>query len=84
MPDEGCPRKQVVVPAERREIVQHLVTTHDLLIQRASRRGTGTRHVLSAGGRVGPAGCTGDCRTDGDDGPSVLELLEMLRPVAIR
>ena len=55
---EGCHRKKALRPAERREVVTHLVTQGGLPIQRAcTGGGTEPGDVLSAAGRLGPARC---------------------------
>ena len=83
---EGCPRKKALRPAERREVVAHLVTERGLPVQRACRGGgPGSGDVLPAPRGLGPAGCTGDRGADDARGrEESLGLLEVLRSTPAR
>ena len=77
---EGCHRKKALRPAERREVVTHLVTVNGLPVQRACRAvGIASSHLLSAARGLGAAGCASDRGVDhacgGQESVGVLEML---------
>ena len=83
---EGCHRKKALRPAERREVVTHLVTAgRPSGSAGLSRGGTRPGDVLSASRGLGTARCAGDRGADdARGGEESLGLLEMLRSAPAR